>query len=65
MLKKRFYSQLFQRYIEKTDKDFRSYVIAELLFRIDALETANCDCMKCTFDLKKYKDYYKKLKSKK
>jgi hypothetical protein len=45
-IKKRFYSELFQTYIEPTEKNFSSFVIAELLFRIYNLESNKCDCMK-------------------
>ena len=61
MIKKSFYSQLFQRYIEKTNKDYSAIVKAELLFRIDKLQSENCSCFQCQSDLKKYQDYYKKI----
>jgi len=62
MLKRKFYSQLFTREILPDEKDFISFVKAELLFRIDKMKEEDCSCMKCKDDLKKFKDYFLKLK---
>lgn len=57
-MKKRFYSRLFARYIEKSENDYEAFVKAELLFRIKDLETKNCSCMVCKNELEELKDYY-------
>lgn len=62
MLKRIFHSQLFKRYIRPEEKEFTSFVKAELLYRIDMLNKEKCDCFDCTNDLKKYVDYYANLK---
>lgn len=62
MANRKFYSELFGRYILPDEVDFNSFVKAELLFRIDKLRDENCSCMKCKDDLKKFKDYFQNLK---
>jgi len=62
MANRKFYSELFGRYILPDEVDFNSFVKAELLFRIDKLKDENCSCMKCKDDLKKFKDYFQNLK---
>jgi len=64
MANKRFYSRLFQRYIEPNEMYFWKFVYAEFLFRIAELEEANCSCMQCQMELDKYKAYLEKLKKK-
>lgn len=61
MIKKRFYSQLFERYIDKNENDYNAIVKAELLYRIRELEKKNCTCFQCQTDLEKYQNYYEKL----
>lgn len=61
MRKKQFYSRLFARNIEKSDKDYEAFVKAELLFRIKELETKNCSCMACRDELQGLRKYYDKL----
>ena len=61
MIKKVFYSELFGRNIEKTERDYISFVKAELLFRIDRLKKENCSCFQCQDNLDKYLDYYNKI----
>ena len=61
MIKKVFYSQLFQRNIAKTEKDYSAIVKAELLYRIQQLQSENCSCFQCQSDLEKYQDYYNKI----
>ena len=65
MSKNKFYSRLFQKYILKGDKDFKSYLIAELLYRIDELEFLNCSCIGHQMELDKYKKYYEKIMDRK
>ncbi|MBZ0183305.1 MAG: hypothetical protein K8F60_12685 [Melioribacteraceae bacterium] len=60
MNKEVFHSRLFDRTISKKDKDFNSFLIAELLFRIQQLQNADCDCMDCCKELNKYIKYYEK-----
>lgn len=60
MRKKNFHSQLFNRTINKTDKDYKSFVIAELLYRIYDLDFRDCSCMDCVLLKTKYSDYLKK-----
>ena len=62
MANRKFYSELFGRYILPDEVDFNSFVKAELLFRIDKMKDENCSCMKCKDDLKKFKDYFQNLK---
>lgn len=62
MANRKFYSELFGRYILADEVDFNSFVKAELLFRIDKMKDENCSCMKCKDDLKKFKDYFQNLK---
>ena len=62
MFYKKFYSELFGRYILPDEKDFNSFVKAELLFRIDKMKDENCSCMKCMNDLKKFIAYFQNLK---
>ena len=62
MANRKFYSELFGRYILPDEVDYNSFVRAELLFRIDKLKDENCSCMKCKDDLKKFKDYFQNLK---
>jgi len=64
MAHKRFYSRLFQRYIEPNEMYYWKFVYAELLFRIAELEEANCSCMQCQTELEKYEIYLEKLKNK-
>ena len=64
MFKRKFYSQLFGRYILPDEKDFISFVKAELLYRIDRIEEEDCSCMKCGEDLIKFKNYFQNLKEK-
>ena len=64
MFYKKFYSELFGRYIQPDEKDFISFVKAELLYRIDKLKEEDCSCMKCGDDLRKFKDYFQHLKEK-
>lgn len=44
------------------EKDFNTFVKAELLFRIDKMKDENCSCMKCMNDLKKFIAYFQNLK---
>ena len=60
MGKSYFYSRLFGRKIEKTEKDYESFVTAELLFRIQTLKAKDCSCMDCKAELKRCIDYYEK-----
>jgi hypothetical protein len=62
MKKKKFDSQLFRREILPTEKDYFPIVYAELLYRIDDLETQNCSCFKCMEELEKYKNTLIKIK---
>ena len=62
MFYKKFYSELFRRYILPDEKDFISFVKVELLYRIDRLKEEDCSCMKCGEDLKKFKNYFQNLK---
>jgi hypothetical protein len=62
MLNKRFYSRLFQRYIEPNEMYYWKFVYAELLFRIAELEEANCSCINCKTELENYEIYLQKLK---
>jgi hypothetical protein len=62
MFYKKFYSELFERYILPEENDFNSFVKAELLFRIDKMKDENCSCMKCMTDLKKFIEYFQNLK---
>ena len=62
MIKKAFNSELFKRSIKPDEKDFISFVKAELLYRIDYLKYENCSCSICNNQLKEYSDYYDKLK---
>ena len=62
MANRKFYSELFGRYILPDEVDYNSFVRAELLFRIDKMKDENCSCMKCKDDLKKFKDYFQNLK---
>lgn len=41
MKKNEFYSTLFGRTINKKEKDFHLFVLAELLFRIDGMQGSN------------------------
>jgi|GEM_PF-2114995 len=61
MRKKKFYSRLFARNIEKSEKDYVAFVKAELLFRIKELETKNCSCFACGEELQGLKKYYEKV----
>jgi hypothetical protein len=45
MAQKRFYSTLFQRYVEPNEKYYWKFVYAELLFKIAELEEVKCSCM--------------------
>jgi hypothetical protein len=65
MRKKKFYSNLFNKYIEPNDPFFKQMVIAELLFRINQLEESKCDCMNCNAELKKYKEFLESMRGKK
>jgi hypothetical protein len=62
MTNRKFYSELFGRYILPDEVDFIYFVKAELLFRIDKMKDENCSCMKCRDDLIKFKDYFQNLK---
>jgi len=62
MVYKKFYSELFGRYILPDENDFISFVKAEFLFSIDKLTDENCSCMKCMNDLNKFIDYFQNLK---
>jgi hypothetical protein len=64
MFYKKFHSQLFKREILPDEKDFISFVKAELLFRIYKIDEGGCSCMKCGDDLRKFKDYFQHLKEK-
>lgn len=58
---KRFYSRLFQRYVEPTNKFYWKIVHAEILFRIDDLEKRNCSCITFRSELERYKEYFGKI----
>lgn len=45
MLNKRFYSRLFQRYVEPNELYYWKFVYAELLYRIEDSEERNCSCI--------------------
>ena len=62
MAHKRFYSRLFQRYIEANEMYYWKFVHAELIFRIAELEEAKCSCHTCQTELDNYKTYLDKLK---
>lgn len=62
MKKKAFKSELFDRTINPDDNNYDSFVIAELLYRIDYLKFENCSCFVCNEKLKNFIDYYDKLK---
>ena len=62
MKKKKFWSHLFQRYIKPEEDNYKKYVEAELLYRIDKLEYEGIDSSERLKDWKKYKDYHKRLK---
>jgi hypothetical protein len=62
MFYKEFHSQLFKRTINPNEKDFRAIVKAELLFRIENMKGDACTCTECTANLKKYKEYYQKMR---
>jgi hypothetical protein len=62
MSDKRFYSRLFQRYIEAKEMYYWKFVYAELPFRIAELEEANCSCINCQTELENYEIYLQKLK---
>jgi len=62
MTNKRFYSRLFQRYIELNEMYYWKFVYAELLFRVAELEEAKCSCFTCQTELDNYIDYLEKLK---
>jgi hypothetical protein len=63
MANKRFYSGLFQRYIEPNEMYYWKFVYAELLFRIAELEEVNCSCLTCQTELINYRAYLDKLKN--
>lgn len=63
MKKKIFYSQLFRNTISENDPEYWKKVYAEFLFRIDELQSQNCNCFKCQTDLDTYKKYFEKIKS--
>jgi hypothetical protein len=64
MNKKRFFSQLFGRYIELEEFDYIPKLKAELLFKLFELDEQNCDCMGCVKNRKKYYDYLVNLMQK-
>jgi len=61
-MSKIFYSQLFRKYIYPDDKEYWAKVHAELLYRIDYLESRKCSCFQCNAELKNFKEYLEKLK---
>jgi len=52
--RQKFYSRLFQRYIEPNEMYYWNFVYAELLFRIAELEEAKCSCITCQTELENY-----------
>jgi len=62
MRKKRFYSKLFNRYIETDEFDYDSKVYGELLYRIKELEEKDCPCPGCKSELDKYYTTLYKIK---
>lgn len=60
MNKNSFHSRLFNRTISKNDRDFNAYLIAELLYRIQKLQNADCNCKDCKHELRNYINYYEK-----
>ncbi len=63
MKEKKFYSELFKRYIIPNEKDYWAYTRAEVLFRLDELNEKKCTCIGCTNDRKKYELFLQKLKN--
>ena len=62
MKRKKFWSDLFERYINPDEEDYEKFVEAELLYRIDAIEYEGIDNIEYSRNFKKYKDYHNKLK---
>ena len=62
MKRKTFKSQLFRKEIFEDDPEYWIKVYAELLFRIEEMEQANCNCFKCQSDLTIYHEYFNRLK---
>lgn len=62
MIKRRFYSKLFSRYIETDEFDFNAKVYGELLYRIKDLEDKDCPCPYCKAELDKYYSSLYKIK---
>jgi len=62
---KRFYSRLFQRYVEPNELYYWKFIYAELLYRIEDSEEKNCSCIQCQTELNNYKNYLDKLKNRK
>jgi hypothetical protein len=62
-MKNKFTSILFAREITNKEKDFDSFVIAELLFRLYRSQEANCNCTSHQLEIDKYeKELEKRLK---
>ena len=59
MQKKRFYSQLFGKIIEPSDKEFWNKYYAEALYRLYDLEDKNCGCMQCQDERIKLEEFIK------
>ncbi|RJR06652.1 hypothetical protein C4588_07570 [Candidatus Parcubacteria bacterium] len=66
MKKNEFYSTLFARTINKKEKDFHLFVLAELLFRIDGMQGSNDIYSKSEIDrLEKELVKWKKIRNSK
>jgi hypothetical protein len=60
MLRKVFYSNLFHRPVNPNDKDYISIVKAEVLYQMDGMVKAECQCRDCTNKRDNLLKYYNK-----
>ena len=60
MARKLFYSQLFHRTVNPSDKDYNSIVKAEVLYLMDGMKTAECQCRNCREKRDNLLKYYNK-----
>jgi len=60
MLKKEFYSKLFNRNINQNELDYIAIVKAELLYRMHYITSQNIN-LSSHLEYTKYSNYYKKL----
>ena len=60
MPRKIFYSLLFHRAVNPSDKDYNSIVKAEVLYLIDGMKKAECQCRDCREKRDNLLKYYNK-----